>query len=429
MVASLTEWGAAKLLLVAGVEGVGDLPDVRVFYTRTSGPTMMAGLRAFEVSIADPSADLTAAIEEFDPEHEALVLTGPLSTVTTVFGRPVYGSRPQAQAALEDKMVADQIWDAAGIARAASEIVLVADAVAVSRRLAGPLGSVWVADNKEGWHGGADYVRWVRTEGDAVAAVDWFGFRADRVRVMPFLDGIPCSIHGWVTHNGIAVTRPLEMLILRRRDETGFVHAGFANYWDPPNTLRDEMRSAARAVGKHLVERVDYRGPYGIDGVLTSDGFRPTELNPRVTAGHILPAYAAGLLAETLATAELAGDIELDAEWLESTLLTAGDNQRHGRALMSLREPLPDRKVDIAFVDGIAQVADEEHRHGSMGTGTSPQGGIVLVGFDPKVTRRGPSVAPLAVGALDLARRLWDLPIPPLEPAPDLFAPAAQPES
>jgi predicted ATP-grasp superfamily ATP-dependent carboligase len=55
------------------------------------------------------------------------------------------------------------------------------------------------------------------------------------------------------------------------------------------------MRSAARAVGRHLIERVGYRGPYGVDGVLTSAGFRPAELNPRATAGHMMPVYAAGL--------------------------------------------------------------------------------------------------------------------------------------
>ncbi|MEX0666901.1 MAG: hypothetical protein WD313_01065, partial [Acidimicrobiia bacterium] len=249
---------------MAGVKGVGDLPDVAIFYTGTSGPSIMAGLRAFDVAIGDPSADLTAAVDEFDPEYEALVLTSPFSVLTEAIGRPVYGPRPSAQSDLEDKMVVDDIWEASGIARAPSEIVVVADAVLASRRVAGPLGSVWVADNKEGWHGGADYVRWVRTEEDEAEAVDWYADRADRVRVMPFLDGIPCSIHGWVTHNGIAVTRPLEILVLRRTDRTGFVYGGMANYWDPPNTLREAMRSAARAVGQHLIERVGYRGPYGI---------------------------------------------------------------------------------------------------------------------------------------------------------------------
>jgi len=151
MVATLKGWGATEIMVVAGVEGVGELPDVPVFYTRTSGPTMMAGLRAFDVSIGDPSAKLAAVVDEFDPDYEALVLTSPFSILTKAIGRPVSGPRPSAQSALEDKMVADDIWDASGIPRAPSEIVVVADAVEASRRVSGPLGSVWVADNKARW--------------------------------------------------------------------------------------------------------------------------------------------------------------------------------------------------------------------------------------------------------------------------------------
>ena len=45
------------------------------------------------------------------------------------------------------------------------------------------------------------------------------------------------------------------------------------------------MRDAARRVGAHLQRAHGYRGAFGIDGVLTADGFRPTELNTRMSAG------------------------------------------------------------------------------------------------------------------------------------------------
>jgi hypothetical protein len=38
-------------------------------------------------------------------------------------------------------------------------------------------------------------------------------------------------------------------------------------------------------VGEHLRTTRGYAGMFGIDGVLTADGFRPTELNPRMSAG------------------------------------------------------------------------------------------------------------------------------------------------
>jgi hypothetical protein len=75
-----------------------------------------------------------------------------------------------------------------------------------------------------------------------------------------------------------------------------------------------------------------------------------------------------------MARVELAGDLEVDAQWLEETLLIAGDSQRGGRALMSLADPLPDRKVDVAFVDGRAKLVGQAHRHATIRTGTSPQG-------------------------------------------------------
>jgi len=48
---------------------------------------------------------------------------------------------------------------------------------------------------------------------------------------------------------------------------------------------REEMRDVARRVGEHLRTTRGYTGMFGIDGVLTADGFRPTELNPRMSAG------------------------------------------------------------------------------------------------------------------------------------------------
>ena len=38
-------------------------------------------------------------------------------------------------------------------------------------------------------------------------------------------------------------------------------------------------------MGDHLQAAYGYRGAFGIDGVLTADGFRPTELNTRISAG------------------------------------------------------------------------------------------------------------------------------------------------
>jgi hypothetical protein len=101
---------------------------------------------------------------------------------------------------------------------------------------------------------------------------------------MPFLDGVPCSIHGLVLPDGTAVFRPVELAILRGPGR-GFVYGGLGTTWDPPDADRTRMRELARRTGDHLRATVGYRGAFGIDGVLSEDGFLPTELNSRMSGG------------------------------------------------------------------------------------------------------------------------------------------------
>ena len=200
LVELLNGWGAAEIMVVAAIEGVGELPNAdRTHYTRTRGDTVMRGLRAYLKSVEHPSALLLGTVEAFDPRHEAMVLGGGFSRLDTLAGRPVYGAKPEAWGALEDKTTVDRLWDDAGVRRAPSVVVPVADAVAASIAVGSQVGSVWVADNTEGWHGGGEYARWVQSAGDATSAIEWFSKHAETVRVMPFLEGLPCSIHGFVT--------------------------------------------------------------------------------------------------------------------------------------------------------------------------------------------------------------------------------------
>ena len=113
----------------------------------------------------------------------------------------------------------------------------------------------------------------------------FFRPRCDRVRVMPFLEGVPCSIHGFVLPDGTAALRPVEIVMLRDPAARTFAYSGLGTTWDPPAADREAMRDAARRVGAHLQREHGYRGAFGIDGVLTADGFRPTELNTRMSAG------------------------------------------------------------------------------------------------------------------------------------------------
>jgi hypothetical protein len=264
-------------------------------------------VRLHDRLVRDLSPDVAAAVEAFDPGRRGLFRTTPYVTSDEpILGRPVTGGRPRAFLDLEDKLVAGRVWAAARVDAAPYRVVPLDEGglAAATRELAGPLGAVWSGD---GFSGGGDYVRWVVDDHDQVTARAFFAPRCTRVRVMPFLDGVPCSIHGFVLPDGVAVLRPVELAVLRDHAARTFSFAGLGTGWDPPGTDRKEMRDVARRVGEHLRDAHGYRGAFGVDGVLTADGFRPTELNPRMSAGARLLAAVDGDFFELLQANLLVG--------------------------------------------------------------------------------------------------------------------------
>ena len=420
-VEQLREWGSGPIMIVTPVEGAGGMPTPDVIrYTRASGDTQMNGIRAALQAIEQPSADVLAAVSQFDPDHEAMVFGAGFSRASVLAGRPVYGARPERWGALEDKMIIDQLWDDAGVRRAPSAVVPVADAPAAAADLASELGTVWVADNTEGWHGGGEYARWVRDPDDVAPALEWFSEHAAEVRVMPFLDGIPCSIHGFATRDGVAVFLPVEMVILRRVDRPEFVYVSAANFWNPPAAIRDEMRAAARRVGMLLRERYGYLGGFGIDGVCTSDGFLPTELNPRLSKGHHLQALAADIPLGVMELMHIEGDLEISSAELEEFVLGAALNSRRGGMLLPLGGHEEPRKVGIRFIDGRAVAVDPEGVNDArMEIGPAVMGSIIVMRLEADRTPIGPPIGPRSVAVIDLAREVWDLDIPCVIAAPD----------
>src|SRR6266550_6271814 len=284
--------------------GTGPTPegdDVEVLlHELPATPTATEQFRAEERLFADPPAALLGAIRDFSQGQEALVVAQPFSAVRAFGPFPVFGPRRAEWVALEDKTVGDALFDEAGVPHPPSLVVPV-DAGALDdacARLDGGPGTVWAGDARDGFNGGAEYVRWVRDASSRRAALEFFGPRCDRVRVAPFLEGVPCSIHGFVTASGVAVLRPVELITLRVDDERGLRYAGAATYFDPAPIDREAMRAAARRLGACLGERVDFRGGFTIDGICSADGWTATECNPRGGAGlGYLGARAPELLA------------------------------------------------------------------------------------------------------------------------------------
>ena len=226
------------------------------------------------------------AIDDWDPTKEAVVITPFWAEDLPVHGRPVFGARWPKWQQLENKMTCDAIWDALEIPRAQARVLPMYEAAlqAAHRDLDAGMGTVWAGDNKEGWHGGAEYVRWIRSDRDLRGIIPFFRSHCDQVRIQPFLNGIPCSIHGIVYPDEVVSFRPCEMLVFRQSNSTRFRYAGAATTWDPPRGDREYLRNVASRVGVHLRALYGYRGAFTIDGVMTQSGFLPTELNPRYGA-------------------------------------------------------------------------------------------------------------------------------------------------
>jgi hypothetical protein len=403
---TVRELGAERVF-VLGSEGRGAGPvpnedEAEWLALEVSGSSIIDVVRAGHRALLDLPGHARAAIDRFDPAHEALVVATFLNELPEIAGRPCLAFRRPEWVALEDKVVVDALWDRADVARAPSVVVPVERAalVGAARELDRGSGTVWAADARDGYHGGGEGLRWVRGDDDVDEAVAFLAARADQARVMPFLEGVPCGIHGLVFDDYVAALRPLEMVTLRREPAGEFFYAGVASYWDPAPPDREVMRDVARRVGALLRDEVAFRGAFTVDGVMTVDGFLPTELNPRSGAGHQAMAAALANLPLNILNAAISAGIALDfrpAE-LEALIVARADEQRGGgtwRAVPGRAAEVLDRAV--VYEDAGYRWADEgEPPDGSVIAGPSTVGAFVRLSLAPTRTPRGSSVAPQA---------------------------------
>ncbi|MBT8197022.1 MAG: hypothetical protein KJO84_00835 [Acidimicrobiia bacterium] len=426
----LAEWGAQPPFVLGGSPGTGEIPEFdpeRFAMLDTSGGTMLEAIRAFFDAIHDLPDDVVAKIDRWDPDREAVALGFWLDTDLPVAGRPQYGARPVEWAALEDKMTVDALWDEIGITRAASDIVSVDEGAALeaASRLDRGMGTVWVADNRDGWHGGGEFLRWVRHPNDVGEALSFFSTCADRIRVMPFLDGIPCSIHGMAFPDGEVIAfRPNEMIVFRVPGSSELKYASVANFWEPRPDDAEYMRDVARRTAAHLHESLGYRGVVTIDGVVTDVGFLPTELNPRMGVGLAPVARAADVPMGSLHRSVTHGDpFDYRPHELEDLLMAASESDRRAFGRTVVFEPYEDN-VEVSLVyddEGVPTVTeDADTRHAAMAMGPAAAGRSISVQFEPGGAPIGPPLAPRIAAAFSLADELWGAGIGPLEAAPDL---------
>lgn len=409
---ALAALGTAKPFLLAFGEGTGELPDPEDGHLHLfdiQARDLVDQLLQEEATLRHLPGNIRAMIDRWDPDGSARVLCSP-GDVSMVAGRETYAVRKPAWIALEDKTAIDAFWDAAGVQRAPSRVVPSRhrELIAAAAVLDQGLGTVWVADARSGIHGGAVGLRWVRPGEDGKAAADALHEIADRVRVMPFLEGIPVSMHGIVFDDAVAVFRPVEMVVLRPRGSDRLLYAECSNWFDPGLKDRDAMRSLARRVGHALRERVDYRGAFTMDGVLSRDGFVPTELNPRTGAG--LSTLMAGLVDfpfQPLCWAVTEGErLGFRPALLERAVLDSADRHRVGGGSVTTDTTFDANIFDLVR-DGIEyrEAREDEIPVATLVADPNPIGGFLSFSLDPVRNQPGTSAAPEMCRALRFADR------------------------
>lgn len=412
--------GAERSLCVGGTLGVGALPDPEVALSISlelpPAPDSMTGLRRAEQALGALPASVQRQVDAWDPDGTARSIGPIFSNGEPIGGRAQLGPRPASWQALEDKTVIDALWDAAGVPRVPSHVVPVGDLRAALVELGGER-AVIAADNKEGFHGGASHTRSVRTSLEIDAAERFFAGRARRVRVMPYLDGVPCSIHGIVFPDRTSAFRPMEMVVLRRPDGR-FLYTGTGGWWTPDPAVTASMRGVARKVGEHLRSTVGYRGAFCVDGVLTADGFRPTELNPRVGAALSRVMHTIDTEVNLLNRALVEGwDLDWQGEALEDEVMSATEARRTGHGVVALDGVFEPATVHVRYTPAGCLLASPDEAEATLTVGPGPTGSILSIRLHPERTPIGPSVAPRVAAALKRADAIWALRIGPVEPA------------
>ncbi len=363
-----------------------------------------------------------AALNEYDPDHEAMVVGTFLHEQPSVAKRKSLAYRKPEWLALDDKTTIDILWDKIGVIREPSEVVAIdkGEILAATRRLDKGHGVVWSGDSRDGVGGAATGVRWVRSEADADESLEYYQKHCDHLRVMPFLEGIPCSIHGIVFPDYIAALRPVEMVVLRKSASNEFFYAGTATYWDPAPEDRADMRNTAKRVGEALRNMVDYRGIFTVDGVMTIDGFRPTELNPRSGAGiKSVMAGMSDLPLDLIAQTLVAGcNLDYRPKDLEALIIRTADEQRGGGTWRALPTHLPliDKKP-VKLTGSGWEWSKNEDADGTVSVGPGPLGSFVRLTPTGSAITAGPSFGPLARDFWRFIDESMDSRVGDLEPA------------
>jgi hypothetical protein len=242
------------------------------------GPSDELAWQHAAIAGLDGSGWLASEADAFDPDQRATLILPDALDPPLAGRRRRIGRRSTAHRLGEYKTVVDVIWDAMEQPRVRS---LVTDAPG-DLGILGPIvdegnGVVYSCQPAGcGPTAGGDGIGWWRPG----RPLPLIAANACRLRVMPLLLGPPVRLHGFVLTSDVVTFPPMEVVSLPRLTDGTFHCAGAVA------TLGADadLVATTRQLGTRLRDRLDYRGGFSVDGILTADGFRPTDLNARLTS-------------------------------------------------------------------------------------------------------------------------------------------------
>ncbi len=115
----LRRLGASRFLVIASGTGTGLTPsgdDVELL-VRAVAPTddFVASIRSDERELARPPDEVLAAVARFDPRGDAIVILPAFLDARFLGDRGAFGARRSEWVAIEDKTIADAMFDAIGV--------------------------------------------------------------------------------------------------------------------------------------------------------------------------------------------------------------------------------------------------------------------------------------------------------------------------
>ncbi len=293
---NLMDLGAQKVLMIVNESylqnNITDFP--RDYYIGIKVPgsnerDYLKQMATYFTAIGDNAVTLEQQLREYDPGHRAMVIGPAWLKGKELLGRKVIGYRPDQWTEFEfDKIGVDRFFDSVGVPRANSLVVETKhfDFQDCWRRYDQGKGIVLVGEGK--FTGGSGLL-FVKNRNSVTVVHGWLRNKSiSKLKVVSNLSGPAFCSHGFVLNDSCVTTQPYESISLEKCVEGEIEWVGSSSALVVREDVCNRIHRFTEQVGSQLRQTLNYRGSFSLDGVLTPDGPKFTEINTRMGAsGHM----------------------------------------------------------------------------------------------------------------------------------------------